>query len=213
MTRIFLIRHGETEWNRQQIFRGISDVQLNENGREQVNALGRRFANLFLRSIYTSKLSRAMETAQAIARSQNSEKIITTDDGLTDIHYGEWAGMAYDEVRGKSPELYSKWRETPQEMRFPGGESLQSVYLRAWRSFDKIRREAEGDSVAIVSHQVVIRALLCGVFYLDLSHFWQFDPDPASITEIRLEHDNWVIYRLNDVSHLGMDLALPSRKE
>ena len=88
-------------------------------------------------------------------------------------------------------------------MRFPGGENLQSVYLRAWRSFDKIRSSAEGDSVAIVSHQVVLRALLCGVFNLDLSHFWQFDPAPASVTEIRLENENWVLYRLNDISHLS----------
>ena len=203
MTRVFLVRHGETEWNRQQIFRGMSDVPLNENGKRQAEALGRRLAAIPIGSIYASKLGRALETAKAIAGGQRKESFVIPDDGFTDINYGEWAGLSYDEARIKFPEAYAKWQREPQGMHFPGGESLQSVQLRAWRSFDRIfHATGNGEDIAIVSHQVVIRALLCGLFNLDLSHFWQFDPQPASVTEIRRDHEWRVLYSLNEVAHL-----------
>jgi len=201
-TRICLIRHGETEWNRRQIFRGISDMPLNENGRKQAEALGRRFASVSLRSIYASKLSRALETAKAIAGNQGDKNIITVDEGLTDIHRGEWEGVAHDEVKKKYPDLYAKWFQSPHEVRFPGGESLQNVQRRAWKSFDAIRRSAKGSDVAVVSHHVVLRTILCGLFGLDLTHFRQFELHPASISEILLEQDTWVLRRLNDTGHL-----------
>ena len=202
MSRIFLIRHGETEWNRRQIFRGISDVPLNENGRSQAAALGRRFACVSLRSVYTSKLSRSLETAKAVAGRRDDANAVTVDEGLTDIHRGAWEGVSHDEVKKKYPELYAKWFQSPHEVCFPGGESLQEVQQRAWRSFEAIRCSAECSDVAIVAHHVVLRTILCGFFGLDLTHFRQFELHPASVSEMVLEQGTWVLCRLNDTSHL-----------
>lgn len=202
-TRLYLVRHGETDWNKQGRFRGLSDVPLNAVGKTQAQALGRRFAKVPIRAIYASKLARALDTAKGIAQGQESEKIIYAEDGLVDIDRGEWAGLTHQQAKEKFPELYEKWFSAPQEVRFPGGGSLHETLRRARATVDRAVHGAIGSDCVVVSHHVVIRALLCGLLDLDLANFRRFEVFPASVSELSFDYGRWVLYRLNDICHLG----------
>ena len=200
MTQVFLIRHGETEWNRLGIFRGTSEVPLNATGKRQAQAAGRYFTAIPLQSIYSSPRARALETATAV--SQATGKAVAGDEGFADIDRGEWEGLSHEKVKERWPALYDSWLYAPKEVRFPGGETLETVQRRAWQAFRRVSGGA-GGTVAIVSHHATLRALLCGLLDLDLSHFRQFELVPASVSEVRLEHGIWVIHHLNDTRHLA----------
>lgn len=200
--RLFLVRHGETDWNKKGIFRGTADVPLSDTGRAQVASLGKAFFDNPIRKIYSSPLSRALDTAKAIARGHRQERIITIDEGLTDIDRGKWEGLTHQQAKEKYPELYEKWLLTPQEVQFPGGNTLPHIQNQARAVIDRIQRELDGD-VVVITHHVVIRALLCSLLDINLSHFRSFEAFPASIGQLRFEYSKWVLYRLNDVCHLA----------
>lgn len=200
--RLFLVRHGETDWNKNGIFRGTSDVPLNDVGRAQVASLGKALSDIPIRKIYSSHLSRALDTAKAIARGHRQERIITVDEGLSDIDRGEWAGLTHQQAKEKYPELYEKWFSAPQEVQFPGGNALSYIQDRSRAVIERIQREFNGD-VVVVTHHVVIRALLCSLLDIPLSHFRGFEAFPASISQLEFEYSKWVLYRLNDVCHLA----------
>jgi broad specificity phosphatase PhoE len=206
-TQLYLVRHGQTDWNRQGIFRGLSDVPLNATGEAQAQALGRCFSNIPIRAIHASKLARALQTSRGIARGQGSEKIIYPEDGLADIDRGEWAGLTHQQAQKKYPELYEKWFSAPQEVRFPGGGCLQELMRQARGTVDSITKGASGYRCVVVTHHVVIRALLCSMLDLDLSNFRRFEVFPASVSELRFEYGKWVLCRLNDTCHLGAAAA------
>jgi len=206
-THLYLVRHGETDWNKQGIFRGLSDIPLNARGKTQAQALGRCFAGVPIRAIHASKLARALETARGIARGQESEKIIYAEDGLADINRGEWAGLTHQQAKEKFPELYDKWFSAPQEVCFPGGGCLHEVMSKARGTVDRIMNGTNGSSLVVVTHHVVIRALLCSLLDLNLSNFRRFEVFPASVSELRFEYGRWVLYRLNDTCHLGEGTA------
>jgi probable phosphoglycerate mutase len=206
-THLYLVRHGETDWNTQGIFRGLSDIPLNARGKTQAQALGRCFAGVPIRAIHASKLARALETARGIAGGQESEKILYAEDGLADINRGEWAGLTHRQAKEKFPELYDKWFAAPQEVCFPGGGCLNEVMSKARGTVDRIMDGTSGSSLVVVTHHVVIRALLCSLLDLDLSNFRRFEVFPASVSELRFEYGRWVLYRLNDTCHLGEGTA------
>lgn len=199
-TRLILVRHGETQWNKEGIFRGISDVPLNDHGIQQAQALGYRFAGVDFAAIYTSRLSRALETARAIARGNERERIIREEDGLLDIHRGQWEGLSHADAKKKFPDLYEKWFAAPESVTFPGGESLGAVGLRAMRSVDRIAREHDGKTVILVTHHIVLRVLLCGMLDIGISHFRRFEAFPGSVSEVEKQYGRWVLTTLNSAS-------------
>lgn len=202
-TRLYLLRHGETEWNKRDVFRGHADILLNDHGKGQAAEAGQAFVHVPLHGIYTSPLRRAAETAGAVALSRKEKRSVQPEAGLTDINRGEWEGMSRHQVEAKYPDLYEKWIHHPTHVRFPGGDSLQDVERHARQVVDKITKDAHGAASLIVTHHVVIRVIICSLLELDLSCFRRFEALPASISEVRREHDRWVLYRLNDVSHLS----------
>lgn len=194
-----LIRHGETEWNRREIFRGQIDVGLNENGIRQAEWLGEHLGQLKMDAVYSSPLRRAVDTARAVARHHGLEVQIV--DGLIDIDYGEWQGLAREEVERIYPDLYKDWLENPHQVRMPGGETLDEVRRRAHAVFlDTVSRH-KGEDVAIVSHRVVNKVLICALLGLDSSHFWQIRQDNCGITTFTGDH-GLVLTGHNDVCHL-----------
>jgi probable phosphoglycerate mutase len=201
--RLYLARHGLTEWNKKDVFRGRSDVELDQEGREQAQALGLTCTPLPLRGLYSSPLRRAAETAAAVARARRDGRPVQLREGLTDVNRGEWEGLSRDQARAKYPALYESWLQFPTHVRFPGGETLVDVERRARREIEDIAAKTRGASAIIVTHHVVIRVLLCSLLELDLSCFRRFEVQPASISEVRFEHDRWTLYRLNDLCHLG----------
>lgn len=122
MTSIYLVRHGETEWNQEKIFRGTKDVALSKNGKRHAAALARALADKDIRFIFSSPLKRSLETARVISRKLKLP--VQTMDGLTDINFGEWEGKALDQVREQYPELFQAWMTNPADLLLPGGETL-----------------------------------------------------------------------------------------
>ena len=200
MTEIFLVRHGETEWNAGEIFRGRADVSLNEKGIVQAKLLGDYLKKLRLEAVYSSPLQRAVRTAERIARPHSLDVIM--ESALIDMDYGEWQGMPLTEVKKIYKNLYKKWESAPEKVRIPGGESLDDVGNRAIAAVNKIAKKHEG-SVALVSHRVVNKVLICALLGLDNSHFWNIRQETCGISSFLYQEGEFILTRHNDTSFLG----------
>ncbi len=200
MTRVYLVRHGTTEWNREEIFRGRVDCGLNETGRAEAAAVAGYFEGVKMDGIYTSPLARAAETAAAIAVGRGME--VVPDPAFIDLDFGEWQGHPLKEVREKYPEMYRAWRERPQEVTFPGGENLHQVRERAWEGLLRVARENPDRTVVIVSHRVITKVLICAALGLDNSHFWQIKQDTTAINCLEYARGMFIVSLLNDSCHL-----------
>ncbi len=200
MVTVILVRHGETEWNRREIFRGRADVELNRRGREQAKALGAALKGYDLGAVYSSPLSRAVETAEAIAKPHGVP--VEIDKGFVDFDYGAWQGLPHDEVRRRYPRVYQDWIERPHTVRIERGESLRMVRRRAMRALMRIVDRHQDETVVIVAHRVVNKVLLCAVLELDNSHFWRIRQDTCALNSLEWSDGRFVIRLLNDTCHL-----------
>jgi broad specificity phosphatase PhoE len=200
MTTLFLVRHGRTGWNKEQIFRGTKDIPLDEVGRKEALLVGGRLKVEEIKAVYSSPLARAKETAEAIARFHNVE--VQNLPGLTDLNFGAWEGQSLDEVKKQFPDLYQQWLQTPHHVMFPGGEGLDTVRSRAMKAIEEIIERHPQETVALVSHRVVLKVLVCALLGLDNSHFWNIAQDTTAINCFQHRDGTWICNFLNDTCHL-----------
>lgn len=199
-TRMVLVRHGQTDWNRDRIFRGRADVPLNKTGRAEARKIGEVLRGVALDAAYSSPLSRAMETARAILVHHDLEAQV--DPGLVDIDYGRWQGVPLAEVKRTYPDEYRAWNEAPESVQMPGGESLEDVRRRAMESLERISRAHCGSTVLVVTHRVVNKVLLCAVMDLGNRHFWAIQQDNCALNIVDYGGGRYVLHLLNDTCHL-----------
>ena len=156
---VVLVRHGETDWNRERRVQGSQGASINDAGREQARALARLLWEVPLQAVYSSTLARAVETASYVAGPHSLG--VVTDPRLNEIHHGDWEGMAESDL--PDLDLYLKWRADPTSATLPGAEPLEAVHERAVAAMrDILAKHQEGDGlVAVVSHQVVLALLKC----------------------------------------------------
>ncbi|TET42579.1 MAG: histidine phosphatase family protein, partial [Dehalococcoidia bacterium] len=185
MTEIILARHGETEWNVEEVFRGRIDVELNETGIKQAELLTEYLSDLKIDAIYSSPLKRARKTAEMIAGYHKLNVEIAP--GLIDFDYGKWQGLPHQEVKDKYKELYAEWINSPDKVKMPAGESLDDVRKRAIGVVDKVIAKYDG-TVVLVSHRVVNKVLICALLGLDNSHFWHIKQDTGGISTFTYEN-------------------------
>jgi broad specificity phosphatase PhoE len=203
---IFLVRHGQTEWNKSLVFRGRKDVPLSEEGKMEASLTGKFFLRRSVYRIFTSPLSRAVDTATSIAK--ESQCAVTVIEGLTDVHYGDWEGKTQEWVRKNDPEHYFVYLHHPEEVVFPNGESLESCCERAFDAFHtELHRHytgtrSDGDFV-FVTHRVVLKLLLLRVLGLSSSAFWKLQVDTCGLNELDFVDNVFVIKRINSVCHLS----------
>jgi len=201
VTRILLVRHGETEWNRVERFRGRADVPLNERGIAQAEATGRRIASQWKpTAVYASPLSRAARTAEVIARHFGLS--VQAHAGFINIHYGEWQGLSPDEVRERWPEMLRTWYEAPQAARIPGGETLDEVRARGLAAVNELAARHEGETIALVGHTGMNRAILLGVLGLPTDRFWRLRQDTCAVNVFEADRGDFTVVTLNDTCHL-----------
>ncbi len=199
MTEIILARHGETEWNVGEIFRGRIDIELNETGIRQARLLAKYLSNANIDVIYSSPLKRALKTAEIIASYHKLDVDIAPD--LTDFNFGKWQGLSHQEVRDKYKKLYTEWINHPDRVKMPAGESLDDARKRAMRVVARvIARYAE--TVVLVSHRVVNKVLICALLGLDNSHFWNIKLDTCGITIFTYGDKQFILTKHNDTSYL-----------
>jgi broad specificity phosphatase PhoE len=199
-TRVILVRHGETEWNRVERFRGRTDIELNETGRRQARAAAQRLSGWQIGAIYSSPLKRALHTAQPIAEACSLRVAIL--EGIADVDYGVWAGLSAEEARAQCPEVYETWVHTPLLTRFPRGESLRQVQDRAWSALEEISGAHQGETTLLVSHVVVNRVLICSALGLVEDAFWRIGQDNAAINLLQGANGRYRVLLLNDTCHL-----------
>ncbi len=199
MTEIILARHGETEWNVQEVFRGRVDIELNETGIKQAELLAEYLGDLKVEAIYSSPLRRAFKTAEVIASHRKLDVKIAP--GLIDIDFGEWQGLSHQEVKDRYKELYGKWLNHPDKMKMPAGESLADVRKRAIGVVGEVTAKHEG-TVVLVSHRVVNKVLMCALLGLDNSHFWNIRLDTCGITTFTCEKERFILTEHNNTSFL-----------
>jgi len=199
MTTILLVRHGETEWNLAEIFRGRIDIELNKTGIKQAELLAEYLSKIKIDAIYSSPLKRALKTAEIIAVYHKLDVAIT--QGLIDFNYGEWQGLSHQQVKDKYKELYAAWINYPERVKIPSGESLEDVSERAIGVINNVVTRYK-ETVVLVSHRVVNKVLICALLGLGNSHFWNIKQDPCGTTTFTYEKERFILTKHNDVSYL-----------
>jgi probable phosphoglycerate mutase len=201
MTQIVLVRHGQTEWNRVERFRGRFDVPLNEIGLAQAAATGRRIAAEWRPvAVYSSPLTRAVQTAEAVAR--HFDLPVQPELGLIDIDYGEWQGLTPDEARVRWPEIVEDWYHAPQRAHIPGGETVEQVRARGVATVRTRAARHTDQTIVLVGHTVINRAILLGIMGLNTDRFWRLRQDTCAINVFETEGDDFVLVSLNGTHHL-----------
>jgi broad specificity phosphatase PhoE len=200
-TTIILVRHGQTEWNRVERFRGRADVPLNQTGLDQATATGKRIAAGWMPvAFYSSPLARAVRTAEAAARHFDLPVIVY--QGLVDIDYGQWQGMTTEQARQEWPEAVTAWYESPHLARIPGGESLEQIRERAMAAVAELAGRHPGQTIVLVGHTVINRIILLDVLGLGNDRFWHLRQDNCAINVFEASDGDYVLVFLNDTCHL-----------
>jgi len=199
MTEIIIARHGQTEWNVGEVFRGRIDIELDKTGEKQAELLAEYLSGSKIVAIYSSPLKRALETAETIASYHQLEVRIAP--GLIDFNYGEWQGLPHQEVKDRYQELYAEWITNPHQTKMPDGESLEDVRKRVLGVVDEVTAKYAG-TVILVSHRVVNKVLICALLGLDNSHFWNIKQDTCGMTTFAYENERFILTEHNNTSYL-----------
>lgn len=171
MRRVHLIRHGETNWNRERRAQGQQESVLTETGKTQAQALATTLKDLDIHEVYCSSSARTRETA-AIALAERKLPTVYCDL-LREIHMGPWEGRLYDELRHEYPEQYDAFWNKPDIFALPGAETFRQVQHRAIARLNRILDESQSTNIAIVSHGLLIKTILSFVEQRPLARVWE----------------------------------------
>ena len=202
--RFFLIRHGETEFNRLGIFRGRYEVDLNDRGRRQAGEIGAVLGSEGIDFILTSPLSRAVETAEIVSRSVGVEYRI--DEAFNNISLGEWQGVEKKTIQHDYPEEWKLWTTEPENLVIPGGETVEQVRQRSFARLAEITREA-GSTFAVVTHRSVIKTLAASILGVSPPYFWKFYIDNAAYSVFGYDEAGFTLLSWNKNSHLSENVT------
>jgi broad specificity phosphatase PhoE len=206
---VYLVRHGETDWNQDKRIQGRTDIPLNGRGKRQAEALAERLADLSLAAIYTSDLKRARETAEMIAARQPQAMSVSALPDLRECHYGLWEGLTREEVARRFPEDWQGWLAGGESGCPTGGEDFRSLRDRAGRAFAQAAET--GKTVLISTHRGPLRSILCHALGLDHALLDRFFVGNCSLSALECGpgHEQAHPCRLillNDTCHLhGLD--------
>lgn len=200
MSRLLLVRHGETELNSSLRYWGRSDVALSDIGLRQTERLRERLNREKIDFIYSSDLKRALVTAQIIALRDNLKVVACPE--LREIDFGRLEGLTFDEVNRLYPEVARMWMERNLSLVYPGGESLAELDKRVRQFRSRLEGHNKEETILIVAHSGVLRTLLCQLLGMEPRQRWQIRLDLASLTIIETYRQGAILTLLNDVSHL-----------
>lgn len=201
MSKIILVRHGQTAWHVEGRYAGTTDVPLDETGRKQVELVAGHLAGFKVDRVCSSPLSRCFDMACRIAEEHGLE--VEVDARLREIDLGRWDGEMMEDIVKNDGELLKQWTNDPSSMSVPGGESLGAVQER---SMEWYREAGEADfegTVVAASHGGPIRAILASVIGLSLSYVFRLQVDLASISVVNYKGKFSNLELLNERCHLG----------
>lgn len=200
MLGLYFMRHGETVWNTERRYQGMTDIELSDEGIRQAKCVAERFKNIHIDKIYSSPLKRAIETARPIAENKGLE--IISEDAFREIHFGEWEGMTVPDLTQKYGDRYINFIREPHNYGFPGEENIDNVIKRIKPSIDRIIENDDGD-VLIVSHGGIIRLMIMYIMGLDNSWFTKMWINNTGISIIEIKNDRRLMLTVNDSAHLA----------
>ncbi len=199
-TRVFLLRHGETDWNAAQRLQGHADIPLNALGRWQAEQLGQVLASEHIAAIYSSDLQRAHATALPLAR--RLQQTVHTDVALRERHFGRLEGLTYAEVDQHHPDDARGWRQRVPHFAPGGGESLSAFFARSVATVTRLAAPHGGQAIAVVAHGGVLDCLYRAAAGIELQapRTWQLGN--ASVNRLLFTGSGFVLVGWNDDAHL-----------
>lgn len=200
MTRLIIVRHGQTLWNLAKKYQGHSDIALTDKGLQQAQAVAERLAAEKIDAVYASDLSRAFKTAECIADKHNLQ--VTSVPALREIKFGEWEGLTYEEISEKWPGMLGKLWTTPDELEIPGGETFYQLKERAYSAIKKNVKDHPEQTVVIVAHGGTIGTIMCAILDIHLNHVWSIRQDNTAVNIVEYHDDRPTIILLNCIRHL-----------
>lgn len=200
MSKLLLVRHGDTKLNSAERFWGRTDVELSAAGMRQAERLRDRLAAQKIDVIYTSNLSRAAVTAKIIA-SRHQPDIITCAE-LREINFGKFEGLTFKEINQLYPEATELWSNWSLTLKFPEGESANELNNRVSKFLNRLEKHTPEETILIVAHSAPLRLLICHLLGIELRHWRQFRLDLASLSIMETYPQGAILNLLNDVSHL-----------
>jgi probable phosphoglycerate mutase len=202
MALFYFLRHGEATWNATGRLCGSTDVPLSDVGRRQAHLLALRLKPLEFEALYSSPLSRALETARIIGEALRYEPVV--DYRLAELNYGAWEGRTFEEIRRATPDAYRAWDADPANLAPPEGESGVHLIARVTPFLaDVAQRHPQGNAV-VVCHKTVCRLLACHIMGVPLDQYRRrITMDNAALNIFETVEGKWRVVALNDTSHLA----------
>lgn len=200
-TRVHLIRHGVTESNRQLRYMGRSEEGLSSEGRWQARQLALRAATLDLAALYCSPLRRARDTAEIVGQPHRLRPEIAAD--FTELDLSRWEGLTGDEIEARDGEAWQTWCADPARLRLPGIESLAVLQQRVRRGMEGLVRRHAGSTIAIVTHDGVVRIAVLNCLGMSLGSYRAMPIDNTGLTTLDFAPERTYLRCLNDTGHLG----------
>ena len=199
MLKLLLARHGLTQWNQEKRYLGSSDIPLNSEGKQQAKLLSKKLNSRPIDLILSSELKRAFESGNIIKA--NRELQVNTNPRLNELHFGVFEGLTYSEAHSKYPDMLKRWLED-YDLPPEGGQSFSSFSETVKIFINYLKNITEEKSILIVSHGGVIREIVRLALGLPQDNHWSFQIDPASLSEVHIDHGHSTIIHLNDTTHL-----------
>ncbi len=200
MSRLLLVRHGNTELNSARMFQGHSDIELSAAGFKQVESLRDRLVKEKIDVVYSSDLRRALVTAEVISSGHNVD--IVTCPELREVNYGKLERLTFDEIRRLYPEVAELFGDRSLELKFPDGESVDDLTERVSKFLDRLKTHTPEQTILIVSHSGPLCIMVCYLLKIDLWHWRQFRIDLASLSIVDTYPQRAIVSLLNGTSHL-----------
>ncbi len=200
MKRLYLLRHGETEWNTKRITQGTTDIELTARGIEQAQNVANRLVSEKIDYIYASNLSRAYETARIIGKTIGVD--VETASGIREMHFGGWQGLSVEDLKNQYPKEHIIWRSEPHKWSLEGAETLLQVQERTLTTVNNLRKKHPDKNVLLVSHGAAIKALLLGILDIDLSNYHKLMSSNTGLSIVDYNREYPIISLLNDTCHL-----------
>lgn len=207
--RLLLIRHGETNWNRESRFQGIRDIPLNDNGRGQAAKAGEFLKDVAIDFGVSSPMLRPKETAEIVLK-HHSQVNLQLEPQLQEICHGLWEGKLEKEIEAEFPGLLQQWKDAPETVQMPEGENLQQVWERAIAAWAKIVKNHANSSEAktgiVVAHDAINKVIVCSLLGLKPDNFWNIKQGNGAVSVIDYPEGAEgapVLQAINLTTHLG----------
>lgn len=201
MKKLYIVRHGETNWNLKGKTQGIKNSILTEKGLLQAQLLAMKLKHKNIQDIYSSDLSRAKSTAAIISKVLEIPYSYSKD--LKEVNFGKWEGLTNEEIMKKYPNEFERWHSKPHRFWAPEGESLKDAQERIVKFIGNLLINSQEDNLLIVSHSSIIKLFLLHILNMDLCDFYKLKQDNCCINIIGFGNYGPVLLKYNDTCDIN----------